>query len=262
MGKGLLRVLIGLAALGFTPQDNDPIRRPPQGLAVSAFYEKYLDAKGIPVLGSPKVPDRALREARDIVVRMVSMRPDVLKAMIGNGTRVAVMAETEVTTDIPEHRDLNEAFPGRDWNRRCRGVGGTNERPVCSAAEENLLGYASDRYHGENILVHEFGHTMYTMGIVDVDPEFGPGLAAAYRNALAQGLWKDTYAASNADEYWAEGVQDWFDTNLSAKPPNGIHNEIHTRDQLKKYDPTLAALLAKVFPDDSWRYPYPKKPLK
>jgi len=80
-----------------------------------------------------------------------------------------------------------------------------------------------------------------------MQPDFRTRLVKAYSNAIAAGKWKNTDAASNVDEYWAEGVQDWFDVNLTSVPTNGIHNEIHLRAQLQQYDPELAALIAEVF---------------
>lgn len=243
-------VLIALAAL------QDAVAAPPEALQLDPFYKKHLDAGGLPVIGSDKVPDAALVEAKSIVVQMTSKRPDILKAMLGRKTRVAIMAKTEVTTDIPEHRDLNTAFPPTDWNKRCRGVGATKVRPACSGAEENLLQLDGDRYKGESILIHEFGHTMLVMG---TEPAFRAEVQAAYKDAMAKGLFKNTYAASNADEYWAEGVQDWFDANLTSIPSNGVHNEIGTRAALKTYDPPLAAMLEKVYGDDEWRWTKRKK---
>jgi cyclophilin family peptidyl-prolyl cis-trans isomerase len=64
-------------------------------------------------------------------------------------------------------------------------------------------------------------------------------------------LWKNTYAATNHSEYWAEGVQSWFDDNA---PPDALHNDIRTRAKLKEYDPTLAKLCQEVFGDGAWRY--------
>ena len=71
--------------------------------------------------------------------------------------------------------------------------------------------------------------------------------SARVKSALADGKWKGTYAAQNKEEYWAEGVQSWFDTNRSN---DHEHNDIDTRDELKPYDPGLAALLAEVFGDN------------
>src|SRR5688572_5096376 len=46
-----------------------------------AFYKKYVDAIGIPIISSDKVPDRALLMARDIVVYMLANRPDIRREM-------------------------------------------------------------------------------------------------------------------------------------------------------------------------------------
>src|SRR5437868_8119141 len=145
------------------------------------------------------------------------MRPDILKSMSERKTRLAIMAKTEVTTDIPEHRDLNTAFPQTDWNKRCRGVGATLVRPACSATEENLLQLDEDRYRGESILIHEFGHTMLVMGLDGIEPKFRADVNAAYKDAMSKGLFKNTYAASNVDEYLAEGVREAFGVNLKAE---------------------------------------------
>ena len=66
---------------------------------------------------------------------------------------------------------------------------------------------------------------------------------------------KQCYAANNSAEYWAEGVQDWFDTNRTM---DHDHNQLHTRDQLKTYDPPLATLCAEVFGDTPWRFVSPR----
>ena len=66
---------------------------------------------------------------------------------------------------------------------------------------------------------------------------------------------KQCYAGNNSAEYWAEGVQDWFDTNRTM---DHDHNQLHTRAQLKTYDPPLAALCAEVFGDTPWRFVSPR----
>jgi len=131
-------------------------------------------------------------------------------------------------------------------------------RPACSAGEENLLGLPGDRYRGESILVHEFGHTILTMGLNRLNKAFTGRVRESWKIALEKGLWNRTYAGSNAEEYWAEGVQSWFDANRRVDAPDGIHNDIGRRADLKAYDPTLAALLAEVFADDDWRWVDPQ----
>jgi len=55
-------------------------------------------------------------------------------------------------------------------------------------------------------------------------------------------------------EYWAEGVQSWFDTNREF---DHDHNHVNTRAELKEYDSPLAGLVAEVFGDGAWRYQKP-----
>ena len=224
----------------------------PASLGLDPFYEKYVDADGIPVIGSASVPDAALLEARAIVVGMLAGIPDVRDAIVANGVRVAVMAESKVTTDIPEHSDLNEVFPGTDWDARARGVAATLVRPATSGAEENLLCYASDIYKGENVLVHEFAHTIFDLGVVYLPGgvDYALRLDQAYADAIAAGLWTNTYAATSRQEYWAEAVQSWFNANLQAVPTNGIHNAVNTRSELLAHDPVIAALIGELIPTD------------
>src|SRR5258708_8371648 len=84
---------------------------PPAALGLDSFYAKYANALGIPITSSEKVPDAALLVARDIVIHMLSKRPDIREAMVAAQYRVGVMAQTEMTTDIPEHRDLKKPLP-------------------------------------------------------------------------------------------------------------------------------------------------------
>lgn len=227
----------------------------PEELGLDPFYDKHVDADGIPIVSSDRVRDSAFAVARDIIVHMLSRRPDVRDALIGAEVRIGIMSQDEVTTDMPEHSDLYEAFPGTDWDTRARGLSATLERPLTSVGEENLLGLPDDRYAGESILVHEFGHTVWELGIrrLPGGSEAQADLMAAYDAAIAAGTYTDTYAATDVREYWAEGVQGWFDTNLEAIPADGVHNEIDTRAELRASDPTLAGLMEEVFGDGDWR---------
>ncbi|MFO0799841.1 MAG: hypothetical protein U0804_20410 [Gemmataceae bacterium] len=193
-------LVVGPAACGAEPIP-DALRAE---LKLAPFYQRYADAGGLPVVGSAEVSDHALAEAAWIVGRMLGERPDLVKAMRANRVRVAVMAATEYTTDLPEHANMK---PKLYWDRRARGLGATRSNPVVSCGEENLLGYRGDPYPAENIFVHEFAHAIHGTGLSTTDPTFDRRLRAAYQAARDRGLWKNTYAATNAGEYWAEGVQ-------------------------------------------------------
>jgi hypothetical protein len=186
----------------------------PASLGVDPFYTKYVDARGIPVLASNNVPDDALLVARDIINSMLAMRPDLRKAMIARKWRTGVIAEVEMTMDIPEYANMKR--PGasreepinqadRDYHaNRSRGLGGN----PTTGAEENLLGYPNTRYWGEHIFVHEFAHAIMGGGIRDVDPPMFAEIRAAYDEAMAAGKYvhpdgRKHYATTNAGEYWA-----------------------------------------------------------
>ena len=223
----------------------------PETLNLDPFYKKYIDANGIPIISSENVRDEALVIARDLVNIMLSKRSDIRDQYIQQSGKIAIIGANEQTTDIPEYRDLYEAFPGTDWNKRARGLGATLPRPVSSAGEENLICMPQDRYHGEDILTHEFAHGILNLGIRMVEPDIDSDLNAAYNNAREEGLWENTYAISNKEEYFAEGVQTWFNVNKEVEPANGIHNWVNTREELKAYDPLLYELLSRYFPEEN-----------
>lgn len=216
------------------------------------FYQKVVSGS-LPVVGSKTVTDNALIEAAWIVSKMLAGRDDVVKAMNESRVRVVVMAATEYTTDVPEHSRMKTK---QFWDRRARGLGATPSNPAVSCGEENLLDYPGDPYPNENIFVHEFAHAIHGTGMNKVDPTFDRRLREAFEKAKERKLWANTYAATNRSEYWAEGVQCWFDDNA---PPDSLHNDIRTRKQLLEYDPELAKLCKDVFGDNEWRYLRPTK---
>jgi hypothetical protein len=239
------------------------VTAPPAALGLDPFYKKYADAHGIPIVSSAKVPDEALLMARDIVQFMLSERPDLRKELIRKKWKVAIMAETEVTYDIPEHRKYrllpkidderltpqqreNYHKPGgvgtmtgeQYWNGRGRGFGGEPDgENTTSCAEENLLGYPGTRYFGQSLLVHEFSHGIMRGAIYTVDPEYRKAVEDAYAAAKKQGLrTAQGYYGNNLNEYWAGG-------NEAYSYSNG-----QTREWLLENDPRLYELVRQVAP--------------
>lgn len=255
----LLAVLVVLA-LGGTAGAKDAVRRVGavpaslrKTLRLDRFYQKHVDLKGFPILGSKDVSDHALLEAAWVIEHMLEGRPDVLPALAKAKVRCCVMAYDEMTTDVPEHKTLS---PGKWWDRRARGLGPSKARPCISCAEENLLGFPGDPYPHEKILVHEFAHAIDLMALRTLDKGFEKRLASTYETAMQEGLWKGLYAAGNKEEYWAEGVQSWFDTN---RPAGSIHNHVDRRAELEAYDPRLAQLIGQTLGRSTWRYVKPEK---
>ena len=230
---------------------------------VPSFYTQQASAGGFPVVASAKVSPYALKEAVYIIDMMLSKRPDVREAMVKSGARLSILAHNEFTCDQPEWAWLAEEkeegldnLSARDFrDARARGMGGSITDPYCSCAEENLLAYDGDPYSTENILIHELAHNIHLRGMSNVDATFDKRVKAAYNAAMKAGLWKGKYASVNHHEYFAEGVQSWFDNN---REPDHDHNHVNTRAELLDYDPGLAALCREVFGDTVLKYTKPQ----
>ena len=221
----------------------EPLGVPPARLGLPDFYQKYLDADGISIVSSSEVPDRVLYAVARIIDDMLSERSDLRKIMARAGTRVAVMANGTTGTDLPEFRGQS------GLGDRVRGGGFFSQvDDVMAIAEENLVCLPDDVFPFEDIAVHEFAHAVFFNGVLNDSnsTDFRGRIERAYREAMGAGLWEDTYAATNRDEYWAEGVQSWFGLN---DPPGPIHNDVNTRAELEEYDPALARLIREVFGD-------------
>lgn len=245
--------LVPVQAFRFDPPDKD---------GVPALYTQRISAEGYPIVASANVNPYALKEAAYLVNLMLAKRPDVRSAMIKSGSRLSILAWNEFTTDQPEWEWMahkpGAGFPqisARDYrDARARGMGGSLTDPYCSCAEENLLGYPGDPYSTENILIHEFAHNIHLRGMVNVDPTFDTRLKATYDAAMKAGLWKGKYASVNHHEYFAEGVQSWFDNN---RENDHDHNHVNTRAELLQYDPGLAGICREVFGDTTLKYSKP-----
>jgi hypothetical protein len=224
---------------------------PPNKDGVPALYTQAVSAGGFPIVASAQVNPYALQEAAFLVNMMLAKRPDVRAAMVQSGARMCILAHNEYTTDLPEWSHL---APKDFRDARARGMGGSETDPYCSVAEENVLGYAGDPYSTECILIHEFAHNIHLRGMLNVDPTFDTRLRAAYDAAMQAGLWKGKYASVNRYEYFAEGVQSWFDNN---RVNDHDHNHVNTRALLIEYDPGLAAICREVFGDTELKYTKP-----
>jgi len=232
-------------------------------MGIPARYTRRVSAGGYPIVASERVNPYALKEAAYLIELLLAKRPDVRQAMIESGSRLCIIGWNEFTTDQPEFRRLGDHpvtdFPGlhpKDyWDARARGLGGSKTDPFCSCGEENLLCYPGDPYSTENILIHEFAHNIHLRGMVNVDPTFDDRLKRAYNDAMNAGLWRGKYASVNHHEYFAEGVQSWFDNN---RENDHDHNHVNTRTELVQYDPGLAALCREVFGDTELRYTKPQ----
>jgi hypothetical protein len=205
------------------------------------FYSRRLDYEGIPIKAHKDVSDEALFQAKARLAMMLEKLPSVRWKLKAAGAELHIIGKNQVTSDLPEHRRLKgKPFDGKlTVDERTRGLGGL----LTSCGEENLLRLADDRYKGRDICVHEFAHCIRNHGIPGwVRDKFDE----QSKRSLAKGLWVDSYAASNPDEFFAELSMWYF----------GTHGDLHMkgekpaagREGLRAYDPEAAALF-----DDFYR---------
>ena len=235
MNLASLTLLLALAAFtaagaGAAVTAIDP---PEQG-----FYAKRLDYEGIAIKASTNVVDEALVEARSRLAMMLGRVPAVRQRLRAAGAELHVIGRGEVTTDLPEWRH-DKGKPIAEYNgltrdERTRGMGGL----TASCGEENLLKLEKDRYRGRDICVHEFAHNILGHGVTR---ETRQKVRAQHRRSLDKGLWLESYAGSNADEFFAELSMWYFGTHgaLSMKGPKPANGP----EGLKAYDPEAFALL-------------------
>ena len=225
-----------------------PTLPPPPALLGLEGYQKYLDADGIAVVSSARVPDEALYRVAATIGEMLADSPEIREAVVVSGGRVTVLAEGQPVTEIPEFRYWSRQNP--DWTTfdgramsTVRGLGPTLQVPVTIIGEELVLCYPDQQYR-QDALVHEIAHMVF--GLAVAAPAgiggFRQQVGLLLTQALHKDLWVHTYAATNADEYWAVAVQAWFDVGGSA-------NGVDTRQELLAYDPAIARLVREVFGD-------------
>jgi hypothetical protein len=239
---------------------------PPAKLKVDPYYAKFTYAREFPVLGSKLVSDEAMLKANDTIRKMFAYRHDILKAMIADGARLAVLARGERLSDLPEFKGSKDVA-GFD---AVRYLDYAPELKLMVVPEENVLGLREDPFAGDCAVVGVMARGFYRVaGLRPVDPnfarrrqqqqyelrvkrldtEFDQGVRKVYYQAVEKGLWKGTPAARDPLEYWAAGVTAYFDAMGAGFPPGGADRPITTREALKSYDPELYGLV-----DDTMAY--------
>ena len=257
---------------------------PPEHLGISDAFPKYSYCRNLPLLGTSKVSDEAILEAHRILYNMFRYRHDIWIPYIDTGAYCIVLGDGESIEEIPRNPHLK--FPGIHPDLELEGIWYPAQDLI--ASEANLLHTAEDPSPGESLLIRDAAMMSYvTTAMRPVDPSYEDGsrrqsmqqfevrltridvrfndkLLAAFREAMDKDLWENTLASRDLLNYWAEGVQSFFDANAESEDgePDGVHNHVNTREELVEYDPTLAALIREVFkhPDRyDWRYEQDKE---
>lgn len=210
------------------------------------------------------VSERGHYLAALIAARMTKHMPPSIFSTIARNARIAVFGHGQDITIFPEYaaqRDTPHCynictgscsvtctFDHRKYST-LSGVGGD----PCTILEDNILCNQYDPYfRTNNILVHEFAHTIHKHLPASIRTQ----ITEAYNNARRQGIWTaSSYAMSDEREYWAEGTGSFFKATQEVGASGGMNTCGHTScqtDQEARYyiyqrDPKLYYALSYVY---------------
>jgi len=254
MGYELVKAAFNLTGENdwkYQPLQKQPsVIPPPTRFKVDPYYTKFTWAREFVVVGRG-ASDESMLQANDTIRKMFAYRHDILKALIGDGAKLVVLGKNEKLTDLPECKavaDKQKVDPAArrlSYNAECK---------IVVIGEEDLVSSAKA---SASPVIGEFAKALYVVtGTRPVDPnwenrgrdvqqyelrvkrldiQFDSKLKQAYESAMSKGLWKGAPAAQNRVEYWAAGVQAYFDA--------AGQSNASTREKLKEYDPELFALV-------------------
>lgn len=218
------------------------------------YYTQHLESdSGISVKAGPRVDADVLEAAAaQVDVQLGKTDTGIAAQMAEFGCSLAVYGVYENAYLVPEHRG---AYDPAMYD--VEGYGGsTHNNCVSSISARNVLRtvdspnpFDNTSYTNENILAHEFGHAVRLVGIETLeDTSLSEEFWTVYENAYNTGLWPNTYAISNIDEYFATLTAIWFN-NMAEKSDwsDGVRSPINTREELKAYDPVAYEYLAKIY---------------
>ena len=179
---------------------------PPPHLNADPYYQKYLDAGGIPILSPESVPDAELRRAQATLFGMVADRPDLLDVLASLNTRILLYdKEKGGPSQLPEFSvDADSKFSGVFAE---------------TSYGQAVVAPAMTTYHCNETLIHEIAHALdYAIRIQEWEanrkPEFKQARNQAYLSAMEAGLWAGRYESTVSHEYWAEMVVHWLRPDL------------------------------------------------
>ena len=199
----------------------------PPHLKADPYYQKYLDAGGVPILAPASVADEELLRAQAITLAMVADRPDLLDVLAARNTRILLYdKEKGGLGQLPEFADYSDS----DF----AGVYGETSYGGAAAAP------AMTTYHCNEILIHEFAHALdYAIRIQEWEanrtPAFKQARNQTYLSAMKEGLWAGRYESTVSHEYWAEMVVHWLRPDMF-RTQFGLHD-------LSEYDSKAARLI-------------------
>jgi hypothetical protein len=238
---------------------------------IDPWYTKFTWAREFSVVGRG-ASDEALLRANEIIRRMFAYRHDILKALIADGVKLAVLGPDESIADLPEYKKLADKSK---IDHTLRYLPYRPEMKLLVVAQENVFANPRERYVGDNQVVSLFADALYRMAgmrpaipdyrgnqqyelrVKRLDVEFDKAVTELFDKAKSSNKWKGSTAMTDKFAYWTAGVTAYFDARGQDAAPLDFRTPVNTRELLKEYDPGLFALVNETMAYEKkvdWRY--------
>lgn len=206
---------------------------------------------GVTIIAPPGTSPLALDRAAAIVQQMLGRNEVAQEQLEAEHTTIVIIPGRTKMTDLAAFSSLRgkKTFDGRDWSG-VRGSGGMRAPDgtfAIGVAEENLTtvrGVDSKYPTGYSIAMHEIAHTLHSKGMTDAQKQRVEALYQQQKQHDAADF-SDSYAASNATEYFAQATNAFFGKN-AGKDKNGKVNK-NGKAWLKGADPDMYAFLVEMY---------------
>jgi hypothetical protein len=215
-----------------------------QGEASS--YDKCIHDGPMIALGGPDVASKSLNNADVFAERILNCLSRTLPPM--PSFMLVLFPESTGVTDLVEFQQLanKRAADGLVMSDH-RGVAAYG---VAAVGEENVADTSeildSEGSKVGSIVVHEIAHLL-----MDSNQSIKDKVNAAYRNAIASGLWPNTYQALNANEYFAVLTTIIFGLGYDSPSTDAAGldiSAINGPEALRAYDAQAYELLSSLYP--------------
>ena len=210
----------------------------PKDLEADDFYRYNGQERGLAIKAPMEVWPESMQEAHRWVRRMFSGCPAVAERLSKAEVCVIVFSRYHRLTDVPELRKFRDkkTLAGAAYDQH---QGFILEGKYVVVSEASLVLSRGAGQQESHLLLLGLARSVYQLGLSKEDHD---KLTLCYQNARQLGLWKNTQAETNKEDYFTELVQVYFGMAYG-KRLGGTNGSVALRDR----DPRAYQLIDDVF---------------
>ena len=239
-----------------------------------AFFNRYIDADGVSIIGNEMTHDKYFIIARDIFLMMTSKNPRLREPLrdhfylcIVGGLeadhRLVTKSDESWTQLFPSLKYLSEINRSiRSANTCVTGGVALNLGTRTSSGLTKVRGWCLSCVFGHPVLatyanvldiyVHEISHGLERV-MRNIDPTWDEKRLKAHKNSDENDLWG---SPTNTNEWWAGVTRHWFfsvNPEFTTEHKNPLYgSRFASHEDFAEYDPMTAALLRQWYPEISF----------